>query len=191
MSTLRERTLQKPFCHPSPRGTRLRRTEKESGVAPPDAGGYIVRAMPRPVTPFVGCDVFVTDARARVLLVRRRDNGFWALPGGCQDLGETPLECARRECREETGFEVAVGRLIGVFSSRRYAYVNYPWKDNEFTHLLFAGEITGGRATPSAETSAVAFFVEEDLPPLSDGHAPRVLVGYRALREGNFPPHFE
>ncbi len=147
--------------------------------------------MPRPVTPFVGCDVFVTDARARVLLVRRRDNGFWALPGGCQDLGETPAECARRECREETGFEIAVRRLLGVFSSRCYEYVNYPWRDNEFTHLLFAGEIVGGGATASAETSAVAFFDEHDLPALSDGHAPRVLAGYRASREKSSAPHFE
>ena len=147
--------------------------------------------MPRPVTPFVGCDVFATDAQFRVLLVRRQDNGFWALPGGCQDLGETPAECARRECREETGFEIVIGRLLGVFSSQRYECVHYPWKDNEFTHLLFAGEITGGSATTSAETTAVAFFDERNLPPLSDGHAPRVLTGYRALREEGFTPYFE
>ena len=147
--------------------------------------------MPRPVTPFVGCDVFVVDAQSRVLLVRRQDNGFWALPGGCQDLGETPAECARRECREETGFEVSVSRLLGVFSSQRYEHVNYPWRDDEFTHLLFAGEITGGHAAACAETLAVAFFEECGLPPLSDGHAPRVLAGYRALRGEGSTPHFE
>ena len=145
--------------------------------------------MPGPVTPFVGCDVFVTDARFHVLLVRRQDNGLWAVPGGCQDLGETPAECARRECREETGFEIV--RLLGVFSSQRYESVHSPWKDDEFTHLLFAGEISGGSATASAETTAVAFFDERNLPPLSDGHAARVLTGYRALREEGFTPHFE
>ena len=82
--------------------------------------------MPRPLTPFVGCDVFLPDPAGRVLLIRRRDNGFWALPGGCQDLGETPAECARRECREETGLEVQITRLLGVFSSKRYERVNYP-----------------------------------------------------------------
>ena len=147
--------------------------------------------MPRPVTPFVGCDVFVTDARSRVLLVCRQDNGFWALPGGCQDLGETPAECAGRECREETGFEIVVKRLLGAFSSRCYEYVHYPWKDNEFTHLLFAGEIVGGSAAASAETSTVAFFDEHGLPPLSDGHAPRVLTGFRASREKSFASYFE
>ena len=147
--------------------------------------------MPRPVTPFVGCDVFVTDAHSRVLLVRRQDNGLWALPGGCQDLGETPAECACRECREETGFEIVIRRLLGAFSSQRYESAHSPWKGREFTHLLFAGEITGGGATTSAETLAVAFFDEHNLPPLSDGHAPRVLTGYRARREDAFTPHFE
>lgn len=147
--------------------------------------------MPRPITPFVGCDVFAVDAQFRVLLVRRRDNDLWALPGGCQDLGETPAECARRECREETGFEMVVTRLLGVYSSRRYEYVHYPWKDNEFTHLLFAGEIIGGSAASSSETSEVAFFAEDGLPPLSDGHPPRVLAGFRALRESGVAPHFE
>ncbi len=147
--------------------------------------------MPKPITPLVGCDVFVTDAEDRVLLVCRRDNGFWALPGGCQDLGETPAECARRECLEETGFDVQVVRLLGVFSSRRYARVHYPWKQDEFCHLLFHGEIAGGSAMPSAETSKIAFVSEHELPPLSDGHDVRVQLGYRALCERSFRPHYE
>lgn len=118
--------------------------------------------MPKPTTPLVGCDVFIIDTSNRVLLVCRRDNALWALPGGCQDLGETPAECARRECLEETGFAVRITRLLGVFSSRRYERVHYPWKQDEFTHLLFCGELVGGSATPSSETSEVAFFGEHD-----------------------------
>ena len=147
--------------------------------------------MPKPVTPFVGCDVFAADAEGRVLLVRRVDNGFWALPGGCQDLGETPAECARRECREETGLEVRLVRLLGVFSSQRYEYVNYPWKDNEVSHLLFQAAIVGGQLTASAETSQADFFAENELPPLSDGHAARLEFGFRALRDPALPAFFE
>lgn len=148
--------------------------------------------MPKPITPLVGCDVFVPDETGeRVLLIRRSDNGFWALPGGCQDLGETPAECACRECAEETGYTVRPVRLLGVFSSRRYEFVHYPWKDNEFTHLLFLAAVVAGEARLSAETSEVAFFTENDLPPLSDGHAPRIAHGFRALRESGLPPYFE
>ena len=147
--------------------------------------------MPRPVTPFVGCDVFITDEAERVRLIRRADNGFWALPGGCQDLGETPAECAVRECREETGLEVRLVRLLGVFSSRRYPYENYPWKDNEFTHLLFQAEVVAGEPGPTAEATETACFAQDGLPPLSDGHGPRIAFGFRALRDLSLPPFFE
>ena len=147
--------------------------------------------MPGPVTPFVGCDVFVVDENGRVLLVRRRDNGFWALPGGCQDLGEIPAECARRECREETGLEVRLTRLLGVFSSQRYEYANYPWKDNEFCHLLFQAAVTGGELKVTDETTEAAYFAEGNLPALSDGHGPRIAVGFQALLRPEMPSFFE
>jgi 8-oxo-dGTP pyrophosphatase MutT (NUDIX family) len=147
--------------------------------------------MPKPVTPLVGCDVFVTDDAGRVLLIRRQDDGLWALPGGCQDRGETPAECACREFAEETGFTVRLVKLLGIFSSSRYEYIHYPWKDNEFCHLLFHGMITSGQPRPSHETTAVRFFPADALPPLSDGHTPRLMHAFRALADPTLPPFFE
>ncbi len=147
--------------------------------------------MPKPITPFVGADVFVTDEDHRVLLIRRHDNGLWALPGGCQDLDESPADCALRECREETGYTIRLVRLLGVFSSTRYEYVHYPWKDNQFTHLLFHGSILSGEPRPSSETTEVAFFSLDALPPLSDGHGPRIDYALRALATPTLPPYFE
>ena len=147
--------------------------------------------MTKPITPYCGCDVFVTDHENRVLLIRRADNGFWALPGGCQNVDETPEECAIRECLEESGLEVRVRHLIGVWSSLRYEYVNYPWKDNTFTHLVFSAELVGGTAQTSSETTEVGWFRESELPPLSDGHAPRIAFGFRWSRSPETPPYFE
>ncbi len=147
--------------------------------------------MPRPVTPFVGCDVFITNDAGHVPLIRRHDDGLWATPGGCQDLGETPAECACRECLEETGFTIRLVKLLGAFSSARYEYVHYPWKDNEFTHLLFQAEITGGQPCPSDETTEVAFFAPDALPPLSDGHQSRLEHAFRAVADPLLPPFFE
>lgn len=147
--------------------------------------------MPKPVTPLVGCDVFVVDTDNRVLRVRRSDNGFWALPGGCQDLGETPRQCAIREMKGETGFEVEITRLLGVFSSTCYEYVNYPWKENEFTHVLFAGKIVGGAAKNSAETLEIGFFDVNSLPLMSDGHEGRVRIGYASLKSSSWHALFE
>lgn len=147
--------------------------------------------MPAPITPIVGADTFVVNNAGEVCLVRRSDNGLWALPGGAQDLGETPEECARREFREETGLEIKITRLLGVFSSRRYDAVTNVNRGREVTHILFAGKLVGGRQTTSEETLAVGWFPQDKLPPLSDGHAVRVHFGFRALGKPNIDAHYE
>ncbi|MBX2996033.1 MAG: NUDIX domain-containing protein [Bdellovibrionaceae bacterium] len=147
--------------------------------------------MPKPITPLVGCDAFVLNEKNEVLLIQRADNGFWALPGGCHDLGETPKECAERECREESGYEVEVVELLGVYSSNRYAYVNYPWKDNEFCHVLYRAKLVGGSAKTSSETTKVGWFREDQIPPLSDGHDVRIRQGFWAAKNPHLKPFFE
>ena len=147
--------------------------------------------MPRPVTPFVGCDVFVVNERKEVLLIKRSDNGFWALPGGAHDLGETPARTAARECFEETGLKVEITSLLGLWSSNCYEYVNYPWKENEFVHVLYAARVTGGVLRGSAESLEVGWFTEVALPPLSDGHLVRIEFGFRSMRDQALPAYFE
>lgn len=147
--------------------------------------------MPKPITPLVGCDVFVLNEKSEVLLIQRADNGFWALPGGCHDLGETPKECAISECREESGYHVQVTELLGVYSSNRYDYVNYPWKENEFCHVLYRAELTGGSATLSSETTNVGWFAEDKIPPLSDGHDVRIEFGFAKSKNPALKPYFE
>ncbi len=147
--------------------------------------------MGRPVTPFCGCDVFVVNGADEVLLIQRADNGLWALPGGCQNLGETAKACAVRECFEESGITVEIDALLGVWSSQCYPYIHYPWKDNEFTHIVFAAHITGGNETTSEETTAVGWYGEGALPPLSDGHKERIGYCFRWLRNKAIAPYFE
>ena len=147
--------------------------------------------MPAPTTPLVGADVFVPDDAGRVLLIRRADNGMWALPGGFHDLAETPATCAARECLEETGLSVRITRLLGVFSSNRYAELNYPHKGGKYVHILFLAERTGGIARPTSEAREIAFFEEGNIPPLSDGHGPRIELGFRVLRDTGTPTYFE
>jgi ADP-ribose pyrophosphatase YjhB (NUDIX family) len=150
-----------------------------------------LKKMPKPITPLVGCEVFVVNDKSQVLLIKRSDNGFWAMPGGCHDLGETPRACAIRECLEESGFEVKPTSVLGVFSSNCYLYENYPWKENEFCHILFRAEVTGGAPKTSSETTQVQWFAEDQLPPLSDGHGPRIKLGFLSLKDSNFKTYFE
>ena len=114
----------------------------------------------KPVTPLVVVDVFIPDSESRVLLIKRTDNGFWCTPGGSQDLGETPEECGVREVLEETGFEIKINRLLGVFSSLKYESVNYPWKGREYLHCFFMGEIIGGLEALPMKQKKLAGFTE-------------------------------
>jgi ADP-ribose pyrophosphatase YjhB (NUDIX family) len=64
----------------------------------------------------VAVTAFIVDDSRRLLMIRRTDNDKWAIPGGGQEIGETISEAAVREVREETGLDVEVVGLIGVYS---------------------------------------------------------------------------
>ena len=66
----------------------------------------------------VGCSASVFDSnREKVLLIRREDDGKWAVPGGSMVTGESLSEACKREVFEETGLDVNVKRLISVYTS--------------------------------------------------------------------------
>ena len=65
----------------------------------------------------VAVTVFILDDQDRVLLIRRTDNGLWAIPGGAQDFGEYIAETAVRETREESGIDVEVTGIVGIYTN--------------------------------------------------------------------------
>ena len=73
--------------------------------------------MTRPA-PFPVSDAAVIDEAGQILLIRRADNGLWAMPGGALDAGETAAQGAVRETLEETGVTCEPIRLVGVYDSR-------------------------------------------------------------------------
>lgn len=100
----------------------------------------------------------------KILLVQERSDMRWCMPGGWADVGERPSEMVAREVLEESGFEVEVKKVIGIFDANRGGI------PIEFYHaykIVFLCEIIGGEARPSDETSAVDFFGFDGLPPLS------------------------
>lgn len=114
-------------------------------------------------TPKVGVrGAVVRDGQ--ILLVQERADGRWCMPGGWADLGERPSAMVRREVEEESGFEVEVQKLVGVYDANRGQ------EPVEYYHLykiVFLCEIVGGAARPGVETTAVTFFSPDALPPLS------------------------
>ena len=111
-------------------------------------------------SPKVGCSVAAFDDVGRVVLIKRADNGRWALPGGYAEVGSPPSTNALRELHEETGFDVELERLVGVYDNKSFASVA-PY---QFYICCFRGRITGGHATPSAETTEVVLADPGELP---------------------------
>mgnify|MGYP001022199321 CR=1 FL=1 len=101
-----------------------------------------------------GAFAIIFDDEDRVLLCHRRDMDAWNLPGGGLEPGELPDECVVREVREETGLEVAVDRLVGVYTK--------PGR-NELI-FAFVCRITGGNLRLTSESDANSYFLPSQLP---------------------------
>ena len=112
-----------------------------------------------------------------ILLMRRSDNGHWGLPGGYLEPGESVAQAAQREVREETGWRVELGRLVGVYSDPSRQVIEYP--DRRRVHavnLCFEAlaRDPGELGTPD-EVIGVGFFAVDSLPePFVPIHAIRV-----------------
>lgn len=103
----------------------------------------------------------------RVLMVREISDGKWTLPGGWADIHQSAAECVVREIAEESGFEAKTLKLAAVRDYQKSAHP--PRNLDSIYKLFFICEITGGSACASDETSEVAFFARDVLPPLSLG----------------------
>jgi len=111
-------------------------------------------------SPKVGCSVAAFDDVGRVVLIKRADNGRWALPGGYAEVGSQPSVNALRELHEETGFDAELEGLVGVYDNKSFASVS-PF---QFYICCFRARITGGDATPSIETPEVVLADPASLP---------------------------
>jgi ADP-ribose pyrophosphatase YjhB (NUDIX family) len=100
----------------------------------------------------------------RILLVREREDGLWTLPGGWADIGESPGLAAVREVKEESGYDITVTKLAAVYDRDKHGH---PPMAYHVYKLFFIGDLSGGKAEHSVETTGADFFEEAKLPPLS------------------------
>jgi len=120
------------------------------------------------VAPYPCGDAAIFDDTGRILLIQRRDNGLWAMPGGAFEVGETPAEGACREAWEETGIAVDPVALSGVYDSRLCGSRS---TDHLYQFVfLCRPRDPHARPTLSNETLDVGWFTDGALPPLSPGH---------------------
>jgi ADP-ribose pyrophosphatase YjhB (NUDIX family) len=115
----------------------------------------------------------ILDEQKRVLLCHRTDKDLWNLPGGGLESNESPWDGVKREVREETGLEVDIEKLLGIYSK--------PQK-NEIV-FLFLCEVTGGEITLNSEATDIQYFDEESIPSnIPEKHIERI---HDALKESS------
>ena len=101
-------------------------------------------------------NVVVSDDAGDILMIRRTDNGNWAVPGGAIDLGESVAQAAVRETLEETGISCEITGITGIYSDPRHVilYTSNGEARQEFSIVLTARALRG-QPTPSSESSEV------------------------------------
>jgi len=117
----------------------------------------------------------------RILLGRRgpgtREPGKWSFPAGFVERGERVERAAAREAREETGLEVTVGDLIGLFSS-----------DGETVVLAVYAATAAGEPEAGDDLTEVGWFSASELPELAFPRDRRIMDAWLLTRSGGICP---
>ena len=115
----------------------------------------------------VGCSAVIFDQqRQKILLTRREDNNQWCLPSGGMEPGESASEACIREVEEETGLQVAIKRLIGVYTTPHELIVYQDGNKIQLVALCFEAEIVGGELRLSCETTEYGYFSYQEIQEL-------------------------
>jgi ADP-ribose pyrophosphatase YjhB (NUDIX family) len=117
-----------------------------------------------------GGSVLVTDDKGRVLMQRRSDSGNWSLPGGVMDIGETLQQCVIREAKEETGLDVELVGLLGIYTDPGHVIAYGDGEVRQEFNVTYLGRVVGGTITVSDESTDVRFVdpAEFDRIPIHD-----------------------
>lgn len=131
---------------------------------------YYDPAAPKPNSIVVATTAFVLDDMDRLLMIRRSDNGLWAIPGGAQDFGEYIAETAVRETREETGVDIEIVGLVGIYTNPNHVMAYSDGEVRQQFSICLRGRPTGGQLRTSSESTQVRWVPPSELDTL-DIHA--------------------
>jgi ADP-ribose pyrophosphatase YjhB (NUDIX family) len=122
-------------------------------------------------------NVIVISDAGEILLIRRTDNGNWAVPGGAIDLGESVAQAAVRETHEESGIECEITGIVGIYSDPKHVilYTSNGEARQEFSIVLTASPLSG-QPTPSSESSAVRWVPPSELPAYTMDRSMRLRI---------------
>ena len=107
--------------------------------------------------------IIFDKTREKVLLTQRSDNGRWCLPGGGMNPGESAEEACMRELMEETGLDVRVTRLVGIYTNPDLVIEYADGKRWQPVAMTFEAEAVGGKLRLSDETTDYGYFSVDSL----------------------------
>lgn len=120
-------------------------------------------AGPRATRVVPAASAVVTDEDGRLLLAKRTDNNLWTIPGGTMKPGETITQTAIREVKEETGIDVEVVSLVGIYSNPQHVVEYSDGEVRQQFSVCFACRPIGDELATSDETSEVGYFSPDEI----------------------------
>jgi ADP-ribose pyrophosphatase YjhB (NUDIX family) len=136
------------------------------------------------ITPKVGSDAAIFNKDGEILLMERADGSGWCLPCGWVDPNEKPVETVIREVREETGLEIAVKQLVGVFT-RLPSEENGPHTMIAIVHIC---EILSGELTLSHEGLALRYWPIDEMKSWHANHEKYARAAYKMWKSDQLIP---
>lgn len=130
--------------------------------------------------------VAILNQKRELLMLHRRDNQKWTMPGGTLEYGESMTECALREVKEESGLDVKIKDIIGIYTdpSIRIAYSDGEVRQ-EFT-ILYYGEVSSNDVILDEESSKFQWITLGNIfeLPLADSQRRRIVDVVKYLQHG-------
>lgn len=120
----------------------------------------------------------VRNERGELLMIHRTDNDLWALPGGGHDIGESIAETVVREVREETGIDVEVVGLVGLYTNPNHVIGYDDGEVRQQFSICFTARPTGGKLTTSSESREVVWVDPAKLDDLDIHQSMRLRIAH-------------
>lgn len=113
----------------------------------------------------VSVRTIVTNELNQVLMVKEKSELLWSFPGGWCDVFESPQENAKKEVLQESGYDIEIKQLLGIFFRDKYK-PQHKSLISEYC-IYFHADCIGKVADHNHEITEVGFFDQDKLPPLS------------------------
>jgi ADP-ribose pyrophosphatase YjhB (NUDIX family) len=127
---------------------------------------------------------FVQDDHGHILMIRRTDNDKYAIPGGQQEIGETLANAAIREVKEETGIDIEITEVVGLYSNPAHVIAYDDGEIRQEFSICFRALRIGGETRTSSESKEVQWVNESEISTLDIHPSIRLRISH-ALAKRN------